>query len=357
MGGATISAIQVTPRAAEQRRAHRVPRLPRSVRAARRRADRRQRRRDRGQSGRRPAATAAAPARRPRRVLQRLDAQPVAGGYRIGAGAPPGLRQGDVLQQLNGTPLTSPDAARAAIAGRAVERHRIDPDPPRRQARDGDRSDPLGHASSDPPDSRLDARPGAAGHRRWRRRTRAAPADIVVNMRGVEIADVAEQISRLTGRTLILDPTVKGVGHRHLGRAAEPGGRVGPVPVGAARQRLCRGAIGPRVADRAAGDRGARRRRAEPRRGRAGAGHADDPPRQRARRADAARIVRPLVATFGIGRAGDQPQRDRRHRLCRQRPPDRGAGALARRRRRIGLHHDRRQERQRRRHRQPRSRR
>ncbi|HWL47064.1 MAG TPA: type II secretion system secretin GspD, partial [Sphingomonadaceae bacterium] len=35
--------------------------------------------------------------------------------------------------------------------------------------------------------------------------------DIVVNMRGVEIADVAEQISRLTGRTLILDPNVKGV--------------------------------------------------------------------------------------------------------------------------------------------------
>ena len=35
-------------------------------------------------------------------------------------------------------------------------------------------------------------------------------ADIVVNMRGVEIADVADQISRITGRTLILDPTVKG---------------------------------------------------------------------------------------------------------------------------------------------------
>lgn len=35
-------------------------------------------------------------------------------------------------------------------------------------------------------------------------------ADIVVNMRGVEIADVADQISRLTGRTLILDPSVKG---------------------------------------------------------------------------------------------------------------------------------------------------
>lgn len=36
-------------------------------------------------------------------------------------------------------------------------------------------------------------------------------ADIVVNMRGVEIAAVAEQISRLTGRTLILDPQVKGI--------------------------------------------------------------------------------------------------------------------------------------------------
>ncbi|WP_231639455.1 type II secretion system secretin GspD [Sphingomonas profundi] len=36
-------------------------------------------------------------------------------------------------------------------------------------------------------------------------------ADVVVNMRAVEIADVAEQISRITGRTLILDPNVKGV--------------------------------------------------------------------------------------------------------------------------------------------------
>ena len=37
------------------------------------------------------------------------------------------------------------------------------------------------------------------------------PGDIVINMRGVELADVADQISRLTGRTLILDPAVKGV--------------------------------------------------------------------------------------------------------------------------------------------------
>ena len=40
--------------------------------------------------------------------------------------------------------------------------------------------------------------------------TDGAPADIVVNMRGIDIAQVAEQISRLTGRTLILDPNVKG---------------------------------------------------------------------------------------------------------------------------------------------------
>ncbi|WP_066482461.1 MULTISPECIES: type II secretion system secretin GspD [unclassified Sphingomonas] len=41
--------------------------------------------------------------------------------------------------------------------------------------------------------------------------TAAEPRDIVVNMRGVEIADVADQISRITGRTLILDPNVKGL--------------------------------------------------------------------------------------------------------------------------------------------------
>lgn len=35
--------------------------------------------------------------------------------------------------------------------------------------------------------------------------------DVVVNMRGVDIREVAEQISRLTGRTLVLDPNVTGV--------------------------------------------------------------------------------------------------------------------------------------------------
>ncbi|MDF7777933.1 type II secretion system secretin GspD [Sphingomonas sp. AOB5] len=38
----------------------------------------------------------------------------------------------------------------------------------------------------------------------------AQNADVVINMRGVEIADVADQVSRITGRTLILDPAVKG---------------------------------------------------------------------------------------------------------------------------------------------------
>lgn len=35
-------------------------------------------------------------------------------------------------------------------------------------------------------------------------------ADVVVNMRDVDIADVAQQISRITGRTIILDPAVQG---------------------------------------------------------------------------------------------------------------------------------------------------
>lgn len=40
---------------------------------------------------------------------------------------------------------------------------------------------------------------------------RARANDVVVNMRDVDIAQVAEQVSRLTGRTLVLDPAVKGV--------------------------------------------------------------------------------------------------------------------------------------------------
>ena len=43
--------------------------------------------------------------------------------------------------------------------------------------------------------------------------TQTAPAvigDVVINMRGADIKDVAEQVSRITGRTLILDPAVAG---------------------------------------------------------------------------------------------------------------------------------------------------
>jgi general secretion pathway protein C len=58
-----------------------------------------------------PPANAAA------ELLQRLNAQPVNGGYRIGDSPPPGLQSGDVVQSVNGTPLTNPDAARAAFAG------------------------------------------------------------------------------------------------------------------------------------------------------------------------------------------------------------------------------------------------
>lgn len=39
----------------------------------------------------------------------------------------------------------------------------------------------------------------------------ATGGDVVVNMRGVDIREVAEQISRLTGRTLVLDPNVSGL--------------------------------------------------------------------------------------------------------------------------------------------------
>ena len=39
----------------------------------------------------------------------------------------------------------------------------------------------------------------------------AVQGEVVVNMRGVDIRDVAEQIARITGRTIVLDPNVTGV--------------------------------------------------------------------------------------------------------------------------------------------------
>lgn len=53
-------------------------------------------------------------------VLSRLNATPVAGGYAIGANAPPGMRQGDVVQSVNGAAMTDPSAVNAAIASAAA---------------------------------------------------------------------------------------------------------------------------------------------------------------------------------------------------------------------------------------------
>lgn len=49
-------------------------------------------------------------------VLQRFDATPVNGGYRIGDNGPPGMVAGDVIQSVNGTSLSDPAAANAAFA-------------------------------------------------------------------------------------------------------------------------------------------------------------------------------------------------------------------------------------------------
>lgn len=50
-------------------------------------------------------------------VLQRFNATPAAGGYRIGANPPAGLLAGDVLLSLNGTALSDSSAAAAAFNG------------------------------------------------------------------------------------------------------------------------------------------------------------------------------------------------------------------------------------------------
>lgn len=59
-----------------------------------------------------PPATAA---QAPTSLLQRFNATPAAGGYRIGSAAAPGLNAGDILLSVNGTPLSDPQAAGAAF--------------------------------------------------------------------------------------------------------------------------------------------------------------------------------------------------------------------------------------------------
>lgn len=49
-------------------------------------------------------------------LLQRFNATPTGDGLRIGANAPGGLRQGDVIQSLNGQSLADPAAAQSALA-------------------------------------------------------------------------------------------------------------------------------------------------------------------------------------------------------------------------------------------------
>ncbi|MDV3457353.1 type II secretion system protein N [Sphingomonas sp. HF-S4] len=63
-----------------------------------------------------PPAPAAPPAAGAAALLQRFDATPVSGGFRIGDNGPPGMVAGDVIQSVNGTSLGDPNAANAAFA-------------------------------------------------------------------------------------------------------------------------------------------------------------------------------------------------------------------------------------------------
>ncbi|MFD1034335.1 type II secretion system protein N [Sphingomonas hankookensis] len=67
-----------------------------------------------------PAAPATPPPPNAQAVLSRLNATPVAGGYAIGANAPPGMRSGDVVQSVNGAAMTDQSAVNAAIASAAA---------------------------------------------------------------------------------------------------------------------------------------------------------------------------------------------------------------------------------------------
>lgn len=130
----------------------------------------------------------------------------------------------------------------------------------------------------------------------------AAPAqdagDVVINMRGVEIADVADQISRITGRTLILDPSVKGV---VTVTSATP---LSPAGVWELFQSVLRAngfsAVRSGRAWRIVPAANAVRDGGVPSRGAAGQELVTRMVRlANVPAADAARVVRPLVATFG----------------------------------------------------------
>jgi general secretion pathway protein C len=67
-----------------------------------------------------PAPPAAAaqpnPGQGPQAILQRFNATPAEGGYRIGSAVAPGINAGDILLSVNGTPLSDPQAAGAAFS-------------------------------------------------------------------------------------------------------------------------------------------------------------------------------------------------------------------------------------------------
>lgn len=69
-----------------------------------------------GSGGGAPPPPAAPPAAATAGLLQRFDATPVSGGFRIGDNGPPGMVAGDVIQSVNGTSLGDPNAANAAFA-------------------------------------------------------------------------------------------------------------------------------------------------------------------------------------------------------------------------------------------------
>lgn len=73
-----------------------------------------------GQTPPPPVAAPPAPPPAAQAAIDRLGATQTADGYRIGNAAMPGLKAGDVIQSVNGTPLSDSAAANAAFAAAAA---------------------------------------------------------------------------------------------------------------------------------------------------------------------------------------------------------------------------------------------
>lgn len=68
-----------------------------------------------GNRGAPPSPPPQIAAQGPQAILQKFNATPVDGGYRIGSAVAPGINPGDILLSVNGTPLSDPQAAGAAF--------------------------------------------------------------------------------------------------------------------------------------------------------------------------------------------------------------------------------------------------